>query len=512
MDFMRMEGKGKRGIFIVRAEAIFWGFIALILYSLLLDRRGLWVDELTTYQNTLLGLKESIMDRFRHGHLPLYFMIEWFWTHMAGRSVWALRYPSVMAGSASVGLLFYFVFTETDRIIARAAALCLLLNEMNLWASRESRMYSMMVLGVIVFIWLFAKLIKGKTSLIIRVLFWLTGLAILWLHPSAMMVFLCLVGVLFYIKGWEGVKRECAFWCSVWLPPFLLAIPCYILLFSMQEAVPVEWEGWHPIRMFSHSLTRLVSLWYGEYRIITGDWFKFVGLAGIVWAVCRCLLLRGQIIRKDYKSRGNTGSIVLLIDISLFLFLGLALLLFIATIMNSKFAGPQRYMVPALAPAVILQALTWRYLPAGYPKLRIGVLFLILLAIVSGVRYLDLGVGLREGVGEVNRLVSGANPPVAVFYCPLGSTRTAFSYYQYRGPEVAGIDGKIKDLQVIRDIINKHVRPGERFAVLHHRSVRILFRNVLEGGRNYRIIAKHIFQDMSVYLVQVRGGIKDKDK
>ncbi|MCX6999093.1 MAG: hypothetical protein NT106_02180, partial [Candidatus Sumerlaeota bacterium] len=143
MDFRLMEGKDEKEVFIVRGEAIFWGFIALILYSLFLGRRGVWVDELITYQNTLLGLRESIMERFRNGHMPLYFMIEWFWTHMIGHSEWALRFPSVMEGAASVSLLFYFVFTEIDRITARAAALCILLNEMNLWASREARMYAM---------------------------------------------------------------------------------------------------------------------------------------------------------------------------------------------------------------------------------------------------------------------------------------------------------------------------------------------------------------------------------
>ena len=512
MDLRRMEGKDKKEVLIVRGEAIFWGFIALILYSLFLGRRGVWVDELTTYQNTLLGLRESIMERFRHGHMPLYFMIEWFWTHMMGRSEWALRFPSVMAGAASVALLFYFVFTEIDRITARAAALCILLNEMNLWASREARMYAMMVLGVIVFLWLFVKLLKGEKALGIRVLFWLSGLAILLLHPSSVMVFLCLVGALFSIKGWEGVKKESAFWCSVWLPPLLLAIPGYILLFSLQAAIPVTWANWQPMKMLARSLTRLVSVWYGQYRIVTGDWFKVIGLAGIVWAVYRCLLIRGRIIRKDCKSIVNTGSVVFLIDISLFLFWGLALLLFLATINNSQFAGPQRYMVPALAPAVILQALTWRFLPAQYPKKRIGVLFLILLALIGGVRYLDRGVGLREGVGEVKRLLAGANPPVAVFYCPLGSPGTAFSYYQYRGPELVGIDGKIKDAQVIHDIINRHVSPGERFVVLHHRSEDALLPKFIEKDRRYHVVAKHIFRDTNIYLVKMIGGIMDEEK
>jgi hypothetical protein len=319
------------------------------------------------------------------------------------------------------------------------------------------------------------------------------------------------------------VKRECAFWCSVWFPLFLLAIPGYILLFSLQEVIPVTWANWQPMKMLMRSLTRLVSVWYGQYRIVTGDWFKVIGLAGIVWSVYRCLLIRGRIIRKECEKgrlhglpsateRGKTDAVVFLIDISLFLFWGLALLLFLATISNSQFAGPQRYMVPALAPAAILQALTWRYLPAEYPKRRIGVLFLILLALIGGVRYLDRGVGLREGVGEVKRLVAGANPPVAVFYCPLGSPRTAFSYYQYRGPELVGIDGKIKDEQVIHDIIKRHVSPGDRFAVLHHRSEDALLPKVIENDRRYHVVAKHNFRETNIYLVKMRGGIRDEEE
>ena len=120
-------------------------------------------------------------------------------------------------------------------------------------------------------------------------------------------------------------------------------------------------------------------------------------------------------------------------------------------------------------------------------------------------------MGLREGVAEVNRLMKAVNPPAAVFYCPIGSTQTAFSYYHYEGSEPIGFDANEKDEEGIVRRISKVVPPGRRFVVLHHRSEKALFRKILEEDRRFRILSRQTFGETDVLVIQnIAGEAIDK--
>lgn len=57
---------------------------------------------------------EMMLDRFRHGHLPLYFALSWGWQQAVGESEFLLRLPPALFGLASLWILFLLVERLTD--------------------------------------------------------------------------------------------------------------------------------------------------------------------------------------------------------------------------------------------------------------------------------------------------------------------------------------------------------------------------------------------------------------
>lgn len=88
-------------------------FLALLLSWLLLnwqlDLKSLWTDELFTAEWTHLSATELLQRTAADYHPPLYFLLVQAWTRLAGRSDFAVRWPSVVSGWLSIGLLYRLV-------------------------------------------------------------------------------------------------------------------------------------------------------------------------------------------------------------------------------------------------------------------------------------------------------------------------------------------------------------------------------------------------------------------
>jgi hypothetical protein len=223
----------------------------------------------------------------------------------------------------------------------------------------------------------------------------------------------------------------------------------------------------------------------------------------MAWAIYRIWKITHRGVKIWKKTEENSKKVFHIVEFHLLLFLGLAFFLFLATIKNTTFAGPQRYMIPVLGSIAIIQALVWRTLPEHYPKGKIAIIFLATLTFFSVVWQFQPGVGLRRGVREVKRLLASDNPPVAVFHCSIGSPQMALSYYNYKGPESFGISRKETDTHFIHNAIEARVPQGSRFVVFHYRAEDSHFVSLLDKEKNkYHIISKKEFNKSEVWVAE----------
>lgn len=115
-----------------------------------LDFYSLWYDEVSTaylvQPDAGQGVLKTIIDTTGSETMhPLYYLVLGQWTNIAGDSVWALRFPSVLFGSCAVvvyGLLLYRIGGRRGL----AFASLLVVSPFLIWYSRDARPYALIML------------------------------------------------------------------------------------------------------------------------------------------------------------------------------------------------------------------------------------------------------------------------------------------------------------------------------------------------------------------------------
>ncbi len=111
----------------------------------LIDRHGLWNNELITVGVLKLDPAEIIRERIAQNHMPLFFVMLKGWTSIFGTEEWALRAPSALFGAMAV----WAVGRLADRVagprVALLTAASAALHQIWLSTSLDARMYSMVV-------------------------------------------------------------------------------------------------------------------------------------------------------------------------------------------------------------------------------------------------------------------------------------------------------------------------------------------------------------------------------
>lgn len=116
--------------------------VCVLLFSLNLWR-GLYADEVITWNTTRLPLDELVQDRLVAGHLPAWFVLEWAWVKLVGDSEIGLRGLSVLfaiAGVFAVRAMTKKMFG--DERFALMAALILAIHQLTVWSAQTARPYA----------------------------------------------------------------------------------------------------------------------------------------------------------------------------------------------------------------------------------------------------------------------------------------------------------------------------------------------------------------------------------
>src|SRR6266540_612565 len=140
--------------------------------SLWLDEGGTWSEVTGRTGKGWLALLGELFSK--DAAYPLYHILLKVWLILAGDSEWALRFPSALAGAATVAVL-YFAALELRRrttddgrqivdgrwsvvggrwsVVSLGAALLFALSPFALWYAQDAKVYSLLMLAVALEIW-----------------------------------------------------------------------------------------------------------------------------------------------------------------------------------------------------------------------------------------------------------------------------------------------------------------------------------------------------------------------
>ncbi len=112
-----------------------------------LDAQSLWYDEAVTAQllrMDLAGMLQAIPDS--ESTPPLYYVLAWFWTHVAGTGEAGLRSLSAAFGVATIGVVWTLARRLGGDRAALLAAALVAFNPLLVWFSQEARAYALLAL------------------------------------------------------------------------------------------------------------------------------------------------------------------------------------------------------------------------------------------------------------------------------------------------------------------------------------------------------------------------------
>jgi hypothetical protein len=130
-----------------------------------LGAQSFWADEAIT-REIVQGSLGSGWDQMtdRESAPPLYYLAEWAWVHLVGRSDAALRSFSAVTGTLTIPVLFAAAQRLGDRRAALIAAALAASSPLLVWYSQEARPYSLYVLLCAVSFWLFIRARDEQTG------------------------------------------------------------------------------------------------------------------------------------------------------------------------------------------------------------------------------------------------------------------------------------------------------------------------------------------------------------
>jgi 4-amino-4-deoxy-L-arabinose transferase-like glycosyltransferase len=141
-------------ILILAAALRLWG----------LNRQSLWFDEAVVASVAMLQTHEIVPTiQWAEKTPPLHYLLVHYWIMVFGPSEVSLRMPSLIAGVASVGILYLLLKRVYSEWAGVAGALILALSPYHIHYSQEARAYSLMVCWALWATFQLVKLIEKPT-------------------------------------------------------------------------------------------------------------------------------------------------------------------------------------------------------------------------------------------------------------------------------------------------------------------------------------------------------------
>jgi mannosyltransferase len=120
--------------------------VAAVLRLYHLGAQSLWVDETMTWQGCGVGYPFQLADVLHNVHGPLYGLILYAWTAVAGDAEWVMRLPSALFGIATVPAMARLASRWMGRDTAIGAAWLTACSPFLVWYGQEVRNYALLLL------------------------------------------------------------------------------------------------------------------------------------------------------------------------------------------------------------------------------------------------------------------------------------------------------------------------------------------------------------------------------
>lgn len=221
--------------------------IALRLYRI--TGQSLWIDEI--YSVTDRGsypIHEILFASTLDSHPPLHYVLVHLWVYLFGNSVLSVRLHAVVLGIAGVIAIYALGKTLFNGQVGLLSAFLLAISPMHLDASREVRMYGLLVLLTIASLYTFVKLIKNRSYGNIGA-YVVTTILLLLTHPYSIFVIIAQNAYVAsgFITNSKHTQLPFSFtqWSSLQLATGALALPGLFRMLELAVGLSTgATEGW----------------------------------------------------------------------------------------------------------------------------------------------------------------------------------------------------------------------------------------------------------------------------
>ncbi len=229
-----------------RALAIIVG-VGSALRLLWLSQQPLWLDEVASFNNAQVVRQSGPLAVAQQDHVPpLSNILEALSISLGTPNEFWMRLPAALAGV--LGIVMMYATTRRilgDERIAIGAALFTAVAPFAIWYSQEARMYSLLLLLALAYVWACWGLIDGTVRRIDWVLITVTAGLGLWVHHY--MALLMLTFGLFLLAKVGVRDRRLWQWVAIQLVAIAAFIPWLILTKGQGNATGFEKSGQRPV-------------------------------------------------------------------------------------------------------------------------------------------------------------------------------------------------------------------------------------------------------------------------
>jgi uncharacterized membrane protein len=213
----------------------------------LLVTRALWLDETTTIAQAREPFGEMLAQLLAWDvHPPLFHVLMWAWIRLFGTGELAVRLPSIVAGVATVAIVYLLgrdLFTRRAGLLAAAATA---LAPMLVWYGQEARMYSLVLLFGLLTVWAQVRVLRSGQRRF-WALYAIAAALLLWTHYFAVL-YVALQQAAFLLVAWRRrfdpeARRYLQRWLAATAVIMLALAPMWLVLGPQLEAFQAREAG-----------------------------------------------------------------------------------------------------------------------------------------------------------------------------------------------------------------------------------------------------------------------------
>jgi len=226
--------------------------LAALVLRLAPINQPLWFDEAYTADLARMPLGEMLSATHEDVHGPLWYLIAGASVRLFGMSEIALRIPSLVLGMLAVWLTYRLARELFGAQIGLVASAIMAINPLAVYHSGESRMYSLLLCGVLVASW---GSVTGKR--------WAVGLGMALTLFSHNLGFIYLPGIAL-LAGRARIRRvlpAMALGCL----PYALWVPSLVYQLSHNQFSGPYWISYFSGNPFASMLSAILQLWFPHF-------------------------------------------------------------------------------------------------------------------------------------------------------------------------------------------------------------------------------------------------------